>query len=288
MGSADIIPGVSGGTVAFITGIYEQFIDALKSINFDFIYHGIRGIVNHASRQKANESLQRIHWQFLAPLALGIFVAFLVLANIVGFFLDTYPTYTFAFFFGLIFASAILIYLSHRDMFLVSSLLFVVLGCIFGYYIVGLQAIQMDHSYFIIFLTGIVSFCAMILPGLSGAFILLVLGQYEFMLNVLRNLTHLELGYMTYAVAYVLGGIVGLLLFSRVLSYLLKHYRKATLGFIIGLMVGALRLPVDHILANPQQPLIVIFSILLGIGIVSMFGYFDRKRKIRAKQMDIS
>jgi len=279
MGSADIIPGVSGGTVAFITGIYEHFIAALKSINFRFVYYGFRGIVQKDYREKATKSIERIDWQFLVPLAVGIFVAFLVFANVVGFFLETYPTFTFAFFFGLILSSAILIGLLHRDIFVVTSVIFLILGCLAGFFITGLQAIQVDHSYIIIFASGIVTFCAMILPGLSGAFILLVLGQYEFMLDVLRGLTRLELWNLTYAFAYVLGGIVGLILFSRMLSHLLKRHRKETLCFILGLMIGALRLPIDFIVSDPKNLVLIILSACLGVGIVALFGVFDRQQR---------
>ena len=279
MGSADIIPGVSGGTVAFITGIYEHFIAALKSINFRFVYYGFRGIFQKKYRIEATESLERIDWQFLVPLALGIFVAFLVFANIVGFFLESYPTYTFAFFFGLILSSAVLIGLLHRDIFVVTSVIFLILGCLAGYFITGLQAIQVDHSYLIIFVSGIVTFCAMILPGLSGAFILLVLGQYEFMLDVLRGLTHLQLWNLTFAFAYVLGGIVGLILFSRMLSHLLTRYRKQTLCFILGLMIGALRLPLGYIASDSEDLMLIILSACLGVGIVAVFGIFDRQQR---------
>jgi len=148
-----------------------------------------------------------------------------------------------------------------------------------GYYITGLQAMQVDHSYLIIFLSGIVTFCAMILPGLSGAFILLVLGQYEFMLDVLRGLTRLELWNLTYAFVYVLGGIVGLLLFSRMLSHLLSRHRKQTLCFILGLMIGALRLPLGYIASDSENLSLIILSACLGVAIVTMFGIFDRRRR---------
>ena len=279
MGSADIIPGVSGGTVAFITGIYEHFIAALKSINFRFVYYGFRGIFQKKYRIKATESLERIDWQFLVPLALGIFVAFLVFANIVGFFLESYPTYTFAFFFGLILSSAVLIGLLHRDIFVVTSVIFLILGCLAGYFITGLQAIQVDHSYLIIFVSGIVTFCAMILPGLSGAFILLVLGQYEFMLDVLQGLTHLQLWNLTFAFVYVLGGIVGLILFSRMLSHLLTRHRKQTLCFVLGLMIGALRLPLGYIASDSENLMLIILSACLGVSIVAVFGIFDRQQR---------
>jgi putative membrane protein len=149
------------------------------------------------------------------------------------------------------------------------------LGTLTGYGIVGVASVQMQHSVIILFFSGVISFCAMILPGLSGAFILLLIGQYEFMLNVLRQLTRLDFTYLPFAFAYLIGGIIGLLAFSRVLSYLIKRYRMATLSFILGLMIGALRKPGELILKDPQQPIVTVIAILIGIILVSIFSYYD-------------
>jgi putative membrane protein len=276
MGSADIIPGVSGGTVAFISGIYERLISALKSINILFLYYFFKSIRNRKYFEKAKEHFLSIDYKFLFPLLVGILFAFLILANIVGYAIDNYPTYTFAFFFGLILSSSIYVFLLNKSNLQVEFfILFLFIGLFFSYFIVGLNSIQMDHSLLIIFVSGVVSFCAMILPGISGAFILLILGQYEFMLNVLRGLTHLDLSYTPYALCFGIGGLIGLLGFSRFLSYFIKNYRMQTLSFILGIMIGALRKPGEYIIHNPENNVLTILSIVIGIGVVFIFSYYD-------------
>jgi putative membrane protein len=282
MGAADIIPGVSGGTIAFITGIYERFINALKSLNIHFILYSLIGLKNKDYKEKAKQSFSQMDLTFLLLLAAGIALAFLSLANIVGFLLEEFPTYTYGFFLGLILSSAAFVYFSHKKTFNHwSFLVFVVIGSIVGYGIVGIESIQMQHSIIIIFFSGLISFCAMILPGLSGAFILLLLGQYEFMLGVLRQITRFDFGSLPFAFSYLLGGILGLVIFSRVLSYLIKRYRMATISFILGLMIGALRKPGELIIKDPQQPIFTVIAIILGILLVCMFSYYDFKLKKR-------
>ena len=276
MGSADIIPGVSGGTIALITGIYERFIIALQSVNISFLYYAFHGCIDKRSFPKAKQRFLSIDFSFLVPLLIGIIIAFLTLAHVVGFSFDVYPTYTYAFFFGLIFSSSIYIYLSHTSLFKNKLFpVFLLIGLILSYMIVGLESIQMEHSFLLIFISGVISFCAMILPGLSGAFILLMLGQYTFMLDVLRNLTQLRFAYLPYALCYGFGGILGILGFSRILSYLFKHYRMYTLSFVLGLMIGALRKPGEYIIDNPANPLFSLISFLAGIIIVAVFSYYE-------------
>ncbi|MBS3749217.1 MAG: DUF368 domain-containing protein [Candidatus Thermoplasmatota archaeon] len=278
MGSADIIPGVSGGTIALITGIYERFVFALESINIHFLYYFVLGFKDKTNFKKAKDSFFSIDFLFLIPLVLGIVCAFLTLANIIGFLLETIPTQTFAFFFGLIFASAFYVYYTHKKLFTRSSLLFIGLGILIGFLIVGLESIQLSHSLGMIFASGIISFCAMILPGLSGAFILLVLGQYEFLLSVLRDLTHFEFGMILFVFAYGFGGIIGLLGFSKVLSFLFSKYKSATIAFITGLMIGALRKPGMEIVTHPDDLLFTLISLCLGILLVTFFSVYELKK----------
>jgi len=279
MGAADIIPGVSGGTIALITGIYENLIEAINSIDLKFFIYFFRILFNRKYLSKTKESLLDIQFKFLLTLALGIIVAFLVLANILGWLLDGYPTYTYAFFFGLILSSAFFIYKSSKNPFNLKTVLFLGIGMLSGFYIVSIQTIQTDHSIFIVFTAGIVTFCAMILPGLSGAFILLILGQYNFMLNVLRGITYLDFSGLSYAIAYIIGGIIGILAFSRVLSFLLKKYRAFTLSFIIGLMIGALRKPAEVIIQAPDNIGITLIAGVMGVILVGLVGYYNQRIK---------
>lgn len=276
MGSADIIPGVSGGTVAFITGIYERLVNALKSINFRFVFYFFRGFSDKIYFRKSKESFFEIEFGFLLPLAAGIAIAFLSLAHVIGFLLDYYPSYTYAFFFGLIIASSAVVYKSNQKKIDAVGILFIVIGFVIGFLLVGLNEIGANHSYIVIFASGLITFCAMILPGISGAFILILLGQYSFLLNVLRELASFDFSRITYAFTYIVGGIAGLLLFSRVLSFLLTKYRNATLSFIVGLMIGALREPVQFIIEEPGNMLFSIISAIIGIIIVALISYYGR------------
>lgn len=275
MGSADIIPGVSGGTIAFITGIYDDLVNALRSIQFTFLLYLFHALFDRKYVQKAKKSFLSIHFSVLIPLVLGIAVAFLALAHVVGYFLEYYPTYTYGFFFGLILASAGYVFLSNREDFGLKTILFSILGLIVGYFLVGFQIIQMDHSLIILFFSGCISFLAMILPGISGAFILLLLGQYDFLLGVLRELTQFQFVGLPSALSYLLGGVTGLLLFSRFLAYLLSHHRGITLGFILGLMIGSLRKPGMLLLENPQNIGIAVLAMLSGFILVSIFSYYE-------------
>jgi putative membrane protein len=277
MGSADIIPGVSGGTIALITGIYERLVRALRSIDFKFIPYFFRGLIDRRYLWKAKDNFLSIDFIFLLPLVSGIAVAFLSLANVMGFLLEEYPSYTYAFFFGLILSSALLIYFTGNMKVTVMTLFFLALGVGMGYLIVGLEAIQTDHSLLIIFASGMITFCAMILPGISGAFILLFLGQYEFMLGVLRQLTVLDTSRLSYAVVYPLGGVIGLVSFSRVLSYLLEKHRNSTLSFIVGLMIGALREPGEIMTSHPGNIPLLITSAVIGVILVAITSYLGRR-----------
>ena len=226
------------------------------------------------------------HWFFsidfttLIPLALGIAVAFLTLANLIALLLDIYPAPTFAFFFGLILASAFYVFLTHKKLFHGRSILFVVIGVFCGFMIVGLEGVQLDHSLLMIFASGTISFCAMILPGLSGAFVLLVLGQYSFLLNVLRDLTRFEFGKIIFVIAYGLGGIVGILGFSRVLSFLFSKYKSATIAFIIGLMIGALRKPGIEIINQTEHVIFTGLALCLGLFVVTIFSIIEWRKNM--------
>ena len=282
MGSADIIPGVSGGTVAFITGIYDRLVNALKSINFRFVYYFLRGFANRNYFRKSKESFFEIEFGILLPIAAGIAIAFLSLAHVIGFLLDYYPNYTYAFFFGLILASSAVVYKSNQKKINVLDILFIIIGFITGFLLVGLNEIGVNHSYIIIFVSGLITFCAMILPGISGAFILILLGQYSFLLNVLRQIASFDFSRITYAITYIIGGIAGLLLFSRVLSFLLTKYRSITLSFIVGLMIGALREPVQFIIEEPSNMIFTIVSAIIGIIIVALISYYGHDIKVVA------
>lgn len=238
MGLADIIPGVSGGTIALITGIYERLIFAIKSIDPKIPLYFLKG-----NFKEAKEEFWDIDWILLVPLSLGIGTAFLVASRFILIALHNFPAYTYSFFFGLILASAVLIYtrIGEKDH---KALLTGTIGALFAFWLVGQEAIKFGHNPLMIFIAGFIAICAMILPGISGSFMMLLIGQYEFLLGALKNVST---QYPTILI-FMTGAIISILSFSRVLSYLLKKHEAKTLAFLTGLMVGALRLPFEEVI----------------------------------------
>lgn len=229
MGSADIIPGVSGGTIALITGIYEKLLQAIKSINITACKHllkfDIKGFVSE------------VHLRFLLSLFLGISVAILSLARIMNYLLHHYPVYTWSLFFGLITASIFVV--GHKILnWSMSACLLLAAGALTAYLIVNMIPVSTPETMAFIFTSGFIAICAMILPGLSGAFILLILGKYEFITGTLKNPFILE--NMLVIIVFCAGCAAGLLSFSRLLNYLIQKYYDQSLAFLTGLMVGSM------------------------------------------------
>jgi putative membrane protein len=259
MGSADIIPGVSGGTIALITGIYERLIFGIRNIE-------VRSILLNlliGNFRKVMDDIKKIDFPFFIPLLSGIGLAFLILSKVIKFFLEEFTAFTYAFFFGLIFASAFVVY-KHVDKLNFKNIFFSILGFVFAFLFVGLGVLKAQHSLPTIFSSGAIAICAMILPGISGAFILVFLNQYEHMLDALNNLKFLEI------FTFIFGAFLGIVTFSRILSFLLKHYKSLTMSFLVGLMLGALRLPYEYVIENINMNSLpfVLVSALLGFFIV--------------------
>lgn len=261
MGLADIIPGVSGGTIALITGIYERLIFAIKSIDVKIPLHLLRGDL-----REARNSITKIDFELLLPLAGGIGVAFLIASGGIKFALESFPAATNSFFFGLILSSAVFIYrrIGVKNL---RHLAAGIGGFLFGFLIVSLEKIGLIHSPLMIFASGFVAICAMILPGVSGAFILFVLGQYDFMLGALQNFD------LLFIFLFLIGAALGLLVFSRALSYLLKRWEASVLAFLTGLMVGALKLPLENVVfVNRLHPELFFTWDITSIGLVLTMG----------------
>lgn len=226
MGAADIVPGVSGGTMAFILGIYETLLDAIKSVNI--------GALRLLLARRFGALFDHVPVRFLIPLGLGIATAILALSNLLGTLLEDHPLFVFAFFAGLILASIVAVGVKIRWNAVAGVA--VVAGAVFAFWLVGLPALRdASHDPLTLFASGAVAICAMILPGISGSFILLILGQYEYVLGAVR-----QLDVVTVALVGA-GAVVGILGFSRILSWLLKHYETATIAALVGFMIGSLR-----------------------------------------------
>jgi putative membrane protein len=225
MGMADIVPGVSGGTMAFILGIYDRLINALSGVNKTstnlLLKCDFKGLWNH------------FDLGFLLALGGGIVTSIVLFAQIITYWLATYPTYLWSFFFGLILASSVLL-LKQINAFNVRILLVLFLGVGAGSVASVLVPAEFDVTYSMIFFSGVVAICAMILPGISGSFLLLLMGMYETIITSIKSMQ------LDVIMTFGLGALIGLMSFSKLLKWLLSTYKALTLAFLTGVMLGAL------------------------------------------------
>lgn len=225
MGAADVIPGVSGGTIAFITGIYEELIHSIKSINL--------AALNFLLKGKLRDLWKHINGNFLLAVFGGIFISVLSLAKVIDYLLKEHPILIWAFFFGLILASTLVVArkISKWDY---SILLAVIIGTGAAFYITSVAPSETTNAAWFVFFAGALAICAMILPGISGSFILLLLGKYQFALNAVNEFQILPL------ILLGSGAVIGLISFSNLLSWLLKKYHDITVAVLAGFMLGSL------------------------------------------------
>lgn len=226
MGAADVVPGVSGGTMAFILGIYEELIEAIRSVNIRFI----RALISC----RFKEALAIVPWKFLLSLVIGILFAVFSLARVLAWLLENKPVFIWSFFFGLILAS-ILTVGRNLERWNLGAMLWAVLGSLGAYVLVGMVPMKTPDTPWFLFLSGAVAICAMILPGISGSFILVLLGKYHFVLAAVNERNLLVLAVVT------AGALFGITAFSRLLGWLLKKHHDLTMALLTGLMLGSLR-----------------------------------------------
>ena len=231
MGIADLIPGVSGGTIAFITGIYEGMLDAVGSVN--------KRSLSALIRLDFKSFLSIVHIRFLIPLVIGILSAIFLLARVMHYLINEHPIPTWATFFGLIAASIIVIFKELDNPKKASNLIPLVIGAIFAWIMVSLIPVDTPTSSWFIYLCGIIGITAMILPGLSGSFLLLILGKYEFITGAVKS--PFVDGNFIILLTFVAGSITGVAGFSRVLNWFMKHYRSQTMAFLTGILIGSMK-----------------------------------------------
>jgi putative membrane protein len=226
MGLADLVPGVSGGTIAFLFGIYDELLYTVKLMTGRVPRLVLAGEFKQAFRL--------IPFGFLLPLGLGLATAIFGLVHIVSFLLETQPVLVWALFFGLVLGSACVV--SRRiTRWTVQRALLLVVGFVLTFILVGLPSMGGSAAPLAVFATGAIAIMAMILPGISGSLIMVLLGQYEMVINAVA-----DRDFFTLAV-FAAGAIVGLALFVRLLTWLMKHYHLAVIAFLIGVMAGSLR-----------------------------------------------
>jgi putative membrane protein len=239
MGAADVVPGVSGGTIAFITGIYEELITSIRSVDGT--------AVKVLFKEGPKQCWKHINGNFLLMLVAGIAASILTLSKIIGYLLDHQPVLIWSFFTGLILASIVLIAKEITEWKL-RVILSIALGTALSFWVTIAEPTDSPDGLVFIFFAGFLAIIAMILPGISGAFILLLLGAYGPLIetvNLFRSgLASMEAGILletgTRIVIFVLGCILGLMSFSRILSWMFSNYRNSTLALLTGFMIGSL------------------------------------------------
>ena len=225
MGAADVVPGVSGGTIAFITGIYDELVDSIRSIGFPALKLLFTGRI--AAFWKA------VNANFLLAVLCGVAVSVFSLAKLITSLLDSQPVLVWSFFFGLVLASTWFVSRNIKEWNWKTLTAFAA-GALVAYYITVATPAETSEQLWFVFLCGAIAVCAMILPGISGSFILLLMGKYAYIMSAVKELNVLILG------VFAAGALVGITGFSHVLSYALKHFRSFTLALLTGFMLGSL------------------------------------------------
>lgn len=225
MGAADVVPGVSGGTIAFITGIYEELVHSIKSINIKALRYFFSG--------RWRLFWKQVNGNFLLAVFGGVFVSVLSLAKVLEYLLEHHPILIWSFFFGLILASS---YVVSRKIsrWTTVKVLFLAAGIAIAFLITSVTPATTTGALWFVILSGGLASCAMILPGISGSFILLLLGKYEFALHAVNERIITDLMMLG------AGALLGLVLFANLLSWLLKRYYEVTIAILVGFMIGSL------------------------------------------------
>ena len=302
MGAADVVPGVSGGTIAFIAGIYEELLSTIK--NFPVA-------VKDLFKNKFNLKLfwKNANANFLLALILGIGISIVSLAKLTIYMLAQYPAPMWSFFFGLVLASVWFV-LREIKAWKPIYFVFLVAGVVAGYLITIVSPAKTPDDLWFIFLSGAIAICAMILPGISGSFILLILGKYQYVLTALTEVN------IPVILTFASGALIGIISFSHFLSWLLKNYHAITVSFLGGLMFGSLNkiwpwktvvesvvkpdgevipivesniLPAAYteITGAPSQVLYAIIMFIVGLSIIFVIDGIARKIKDKRSENEV-
>lgn len=289
MGAADAVPGVSGGTIALITGIYERLIHAVTALDPKVLLM-VPSLYRRERRLEFRDALFDMDVPFLLALGTGMVTAVVILARVVQFALSTVPGPTFAFFFGLIGASAIVLF--DREWFdRPGPVIAAIAGFVIAVLVTGETATDaVPHHLPVVFAAGTVGISGMVLPGISGAFILLLLGQYDYMTSTLNEFVDQALvvatggnpaaflDATTVVVVFMAGALVGLFTVAYAVRAALERYRTATFAFLVSLMVGALRYPAIQVRETTTLATTDIIGTIValgfGLGLVLILDYY--------------
>ncbi len=225
MGAADAVPGVSGGTIAFISGIYEELVTTISNINLD--------LLKTLKNKGFNAFWTKLNGNFILALLTGIIISFISFMRIAKYLLEQHPVLIWSFFFGLIIAS---IYFVGKQIkkWSAATVIALIIGTCIAFYISNLPSLASNTSSYFLFIAGAIAICAMILPGISGSFILVILGAYKTLSDAFHDFDLKKIA------LFASGAVVGLLSFSRILKWLFKHYHNITLALLTGFILGSL------------------------------------------------
>ncbi len=285
MGSADVVPGVSGGTIAFITGIYDELITTIGNINFSLFKLILRGDVKGFWREG--------NLQFITTLFMGIFTSIFFLAGLISYLLKYHSEPLWAFFFGLV--SASIIYVGKTiNKWNIKVIVSFIIGAVIAFVVTIAPPLKMSSNILYVFISGAIAVCAMILPGISGSFILLLLGSYSTIIFAVKEKNFLILSVFTS------GCVAGILLFSRFLKWLFFHYKQIVVALLTGFLLGSLnklwpwKINTDQLLVVHSDGvrefiqfnvlprldvnfIYTLFCIIVGFGLLFSLEYAARK-----------
>ncbi|MDO5576667.1 MAG: DUF368 domain-containing protein, partial [Fibrobacter sp.] len=286
MGAADTVPGVSGGTMALMTGIYPKLITTISSFDkqfFSFLFSG-----------KFKKALEHIDLKFLFTLLAGIGTGIICLAGIITSMIDNQPARIFALFFGMVLGS--LVCIARGIKWNAGGIISFIAGTAIGYILITIIPFETPHTLGIIFLSGAVAITAMILPGISGAFILLILGKYDFILNAVKAPFESSMNTPNLLILPIFGAgcICGIMCSSKAINFMLKKFPNVTMSLMLGLMAGSVwRLwpwqEEFRKLSLPPETLLPVLLIILGIVVVFAIEFFAKlseKKQLGNKKSD--
>ncbi len=267
MGAADVVPGVSGGTIAFITNIYERLISGIAQIS-----KATTTLIKKPNKTNLTNLIKRTDWLFFIPLGLGLLTSLKLFSNLITNLLTTSPGELFSFFTGLILASAVVLILKIKHNHKLKNIAYLLIAAIITYFLTGLSSTTLPSNPITLFLSGTIAICAMILPGISGSYLLLVLGQYETVITAIHELNFLII------IIFGLGAITGLLAFSRVLKHLLHKHHDLMIYILTGVMLGALRVPATEVLASTVSLTSGVIYFVIGAAVVALLQLMSLKK----------
>lgn len=287
MGAADSVPGVSGGTIAMITGIYERLISAVSTVDH-MTAHGFLDSFLRRDFEAFKKEFHEMDAPFLIALSLGIVTSIIVVLRYMHYLLSHHPVPTYGFFFGLIAVSAAVLY-RDIDISTTKSKIAALTGFMFAFTVSGFAVSSLGHSIPVLFVAGAVAISAMVLPGVSGSLMLLILGQYEYMTSVLKAFTDSLLKVpsqglqaidsFTPIVAFMLGAGLGLATITRAVKKAFENHRNLTMAFLVSLIAGALRSPVHEARKTVSGDLMVAVPEFLVAAVLggALIYLIDRK-----------